>query len=628
MTVSELGSPRSQSTITFDSLPEDVLMRIVYWVSNGTIQDGSNSVIKHQQFPSHVYILNSKRCGISYKDLLALSSTSTRLRILLGPYLFYSVSLVRRNQIDSILCTPRLQELFSDRKLYQREFLSELVQKNLESCRDSELARNSFRSSPRGDKFFRSRYELELCMCNFVQYVECDNTILKTGELRLFPIMQDLKVLDQRLDVLSLPLASPASPASPASLVLQAEMENMLLNRLTYLAVHAQTLVTSKLLSDTLPVLQRLDLFLDFDDLSFPQSIDELISNFLKSLLNLKEFTLVLHNPFAVNYLGTINLLSVITGNAKLRKLTIRLKRRKSHATFHQSRWPLYSGYAGDQLLKLFSNLESLIVDIRIIDQMKFSPFIYNTLRREPEMGSETETETETETEIQTKVDSKLGAGYKLFTNTQTNDLISNNASPMVKHLILVDQAIVGPHISSDRRELLDVIIRHGRFTTLSFQYGEALEESHLHILKMVTDFVSFICNNVFTGYRLIDTISVQKCWSVTDDSIIREYLRRGIEDKDKNKLSIATMWGKTAFNSPRFRKKELFKVTYSRMDVTSIADPSGYFLGVSTQPSYKANYTMSPENNEFLDDFWSIEASLTDFEQYVVHQRQSLLFG
>lgn len=618
MTASELGSPRSQSKITFDSLPEDVLMRIVYWVSNGTIQDGSNSVIKHQQFPSHVYILNSKRCGISYKDLLALSSTSTRLRKLLGPYLFYSVSLVRRNQIDSILCTPRLQELFSDRKLYQREFLSELVQKNLESCRDSELARNSFRSSPRGDKFFRSRYELELCMCNFVQYVECDNTILKTGELRLFPIMQDLKVLDQRLDVLSLPLAS------PASLALQAEIENMLLNRLTYLAVHAQTLVTSKLLSGTLPMLQRLDLFLDFDDLSYPQSIDELISNFLKSLLNLKEFTLVLHNPFAVNYLGTINLLSVITGNAKLRKLTIRLKRRKSHATFHQSRWPLYSGYAGDLLLKLFISLESLIVDIRIIDQMKFSPVIYNTLGREPEMGSETETETETET----KVDSKLGAGYKVFTNTQTNDLISSIASPSVKHLILVDQAIVGPHISSDRRELLNVIIRRGRFTTLSFQYGEALEESHLHVLKMVTDFVSFICNNVFTGYRLIDSISVQKCWSVTDDSIIREYLLRVIEDKDKNKLNIATMWGKTAFNSPRFRKKELFKVTYSKMDVTSIADPSGYFLGVSTQPSYKANYTMSPENNEFLDDFWSIEASLTDFEQYVVHQRQSLLFG
>ena len=127
------------------------------------------------------------------------------------------------------------------------------------------------------------------------------------------------------------------------------------------------------------PKLNRLDLFLDYGNLPSLVGIRPLIQQF-RAFSQLTELVLLLNNPFTIAYLDTIKLLETISKNASnFAKLTIRYIRRNNESTVDQSGWELYQGRIGGKLLKVFKNLTDLIIDISILDLIKFDPETYSS---------------------------------------------------------------------------------------------------------------------------------------------------------------------------------------------------------------------------------------------------------
>ncbi|KAF6072212.1 hypothetical protein FOB64_000264 [Candida albicans] len=492
----------------------------------------------------------------------------------LAPILFQSLSLVRTNQVDAVLESPKSQQLFSDTKTIQQHFMKELIVNNIEQCERAATTWTSFQTNTFDDKMFKSRYGKYLMMTRFVNYLECDNSFLNGEGIRLFSNLTALKVLDIGEGAVF--------------------MSNFELANLRYLAINAQTLIYSPQFLRIVPKLNRLDLFLDYGNLPSLVGIRPLIQQF-RTFSQLTELVLLLNNPFTIAYLDTIKLLETISKNASnFAKLTIRYIRRNNESTVDQSGWELYQGRIGGKLLKVFKNLTDLIIDISILDLIKFDPETYSS--------------------------------PVLYTDHL-----------MEKRITLVDEVVVGPNIDSTTREIAGVIIRHCQFTHLFFQYGESIEESHLHVLKLLTDFVGWLSNGHLDqsrNYLGIRQISLEKCWSMTDDSLLRDMIGSSIKSKSESDLSALQKvypWTTTINNSPRYKDIDSYNINYVEEAGLSITDSRGYFIGVSDQDADRPQFTTVDKKSGIQTinmEFWSGESSLLDFEQYSIRQRRSLLWG
>lgn len=566
---SPVNEPTPPLILSLTDLPDDILNKIIDYLYIDHVpplsDNNSKSLIG---FPKYFYILNHNRMGPVYKDILALSSTCTFLRKKLAPILFQSLSLVRTNQVDAVLATPKSQEMFSNTKAIQHHFVNELIVSNIELCEKADL-------TGANDKLFKSRYENSLMMTNFISYLECDNSFLNGGRISLFPNLKALKVLDI---------------GESKTLVGSFESAN-----LRYLAINIHTLINSPQLLKIVSKLNRLDLFLDYGNLPSQVGILLLIEQF-KIPSQLTELVLLLNNSFTIAYLNTIKLLESISENAlNFAKLTIRSKRRKSESTVDQSKWELYQGYVGEKLLKICKKLTDLVVDISILDVIKFDP------------------------------------------ETYTSPVLHNDHFVAEKRITLVDQAVVGPNIASTTREKAGVIIRHCQFTNLFFQYGESIEESHIHVLKLLTDFVGWLSSGHLDrnlNYLGIKRISLEKCWSMTDDSLVRDMIGGLINSTLKSDLCTLQKvypWTTTIYNSPRYKDIDSYYVNYVKETGAPIIDSRGYFIGVSDQVADRPVFTTVDKQGGIQTinmEFWSGECSLLDFEQYSIRQRRSLLWG
>lgn len=569
--VNESSLPRILSLI---ELPDEILNKIIDYLCTDQVTPRSNNSKSLIGFPKYTYILNHIRIGSLYHDILALSSTCTYFRKRLAPILFQSLSLVRTNQVDAVLESPKSQQLFSDTKTIQQHFMKELIVNNIEQCERAATTWTSFQTNTFDDKMFKSRYGKYLMMTRFVNYLECDNSFLNGEGIRLFSNLTALKVLDIGEGAVF--------------------MSNFELANLRYLAINAQTLIYSPQFLRIVPKLNRLDLFLDYGNLPSLVGIRPLIQQF-RAFSQLTELVLLLNNPFTIAYLDTIKLLETISENASnFAKLTIRYIRRNNESTVDQSGWELYQGRIGGKLLKVFKNLTDLIIDISILDLIKFDPETYSS--------------------------------PVLYTDHL-----------MEKRITLVDEVVVGPNIDSTTREIAGVIIRHCQFTHLFFQYGESIEESHLHVLKLLTDFVGWLSNGHLDQSRTylgIRQISLEKCWSMTDDSLLRDIIGSFIKSKSESDLSALQKvypWTTTINNSPRYKDIDSYNINYVEEAGLSITDSRGYFIGVSDQDADRPQFTTVDKKSGIQTinmEFWSGESSLLDFEQYSIRQRRSLLWG
>lgn len=569
--VNESSLPR---ILSLTELPDEILNKIIDYLCTDQVTPRSNNSKSLIGFPKYTYILNHIRIGSLYHDILALSSTCTYFRKRLAPILFQSLSLVRTNQVDAVLESPKSQQLFSDTKTIQQHFMKELIVNNIEQCERAATTWTSFQTNTFDDKMFKSRYGKYLMMTRFANYLECDNSFLNGEGIRLFSNLTALKVLDIGEGAVF--------------------MSNFELANLRYLAINAQTLIYSPQFLRIVPKLNRLDLFLDYGNLPSLVGIRPLIQQF-RTFSQLTELVLLLNNPFTIAYLDTIKLLETISKNASnFAKLTIRYIRRNNESTVDQSGWELYQGRIGGKLLKVFKNLTDLIIDISILDLIKFDPETYSS--------------------------------PVLYTDHL-----------MEKRITLVDEVVVGPNIDSTTREIAGVIIRHCQFTHLFFQYGESIEESHLHVLKLLTDFVGWLSNGHLDQSRTylgIRQISLEKCWSMTDDSLLRDMIGSSIKSKSESDLSALQKvypWTTTINNSPRYKDIDSYNINYVEEAGLSITDSRGYFIGVSDQDADRPQFTTVDKKSGIQTinmEFWSGESSLLDFEQYSIRQRRSLLWG
>ncbi|RLV89831.1 hypothetical protein JA1_004974 [Spathaspora sp. JA1] len=565
-----MSSHQTPSQIHFDELPIEIINQIIFWISDTDLDLNLHNT--RQTNPDWVFILNHVRCTGYYSTLINLSSTNSFFRQKLGPVLFKNLSLIRINSMDSVLSNPKTQEFYSDKKKYQREFIKELLHTNFQSCSREDLARTSFKSHVLGDTTYKSGFELKNSINNFITYLECDNSGLRGSTPSLFPNLKGLRVLDE---------------ASDETLIGDYHIES-----LDYLAINACTLINCPQMLKLLPKLKRLDLLLDYAEITIKSGISNIINEFKKvNKSNIQELSLFLNSSFSIAYEDTISLLDVISNKSELKVLTLRTKRRRHiyYPRQDQSRWSLYRTYSGDKLLSFLKTLDHFIIDIPILEVLSFHP---NTYGRTPSDDSQTSSKT----------------------------------------LTLVDQASTGPQFSTYSRDGAGVLLRVGQFTRLNFQYGESLEEGHLHALKLVSDFVQFMvdnCNERSKGYTGLKTLAIEKCWSVTDDSIRREYYcnimmkLNSLEAKEvmKYKLDSASVWGRTPLNSPRYRIRDVYDVTYKEL--------TRHFDRVGDIPTPKYEAVFYPKidlmNN---NSFWSTETSLTDFEQYSVHQIRSNIWN
>ena len=181
-------------------LPVDILERILLYIC--LYDTGSDDFAQEYlvlNLPPGAFSLNSAVYPReSYKDLLRLSSTCIHLRKLIAPLVFRSVSLIRENEIDSILQSSAYFRYFLDKKKYHRQFMKEVLNRGFEECLRSDLARQSFRVQTE-----KSQYQKHLSINNFISVVECDNSLIGIIEDGIiFPNLKTLKLLDTALSKL------------------------------------------------------------------------------------------------------------------------------------------------------------------------------------------------------------------------------------------------------------------------------------------------------------------------------------------------------------------------------------------------------------------------------------------
>lgn len=215
--------PRLESILL---LPHEVLLYVVALLSrNG--KDIGPSI-----FPDFLIDFNS--FGIADDSLLALSSTCTLFREIIGPKVFSGLSLIRSNYIDALLVSPRSMQLFSDGHKLEADYFSRIR---------FDLGTRRFT----GNSIDITGEPKPYTMNNFVSFLEWNNTILTLTGLSLFRNITCLKILD-----------SACTHHVPETVSPTVKLEK--------LAVNALTLANSEWLLNQLCGLERLDMLLDFNE--------------------------------------------------------------------------------------------------------------------------------------------------------------------------------------------------------------------------------------------------------------------------------------------------------------------------------------------------------------------------
>lgn len=179
-----------------------------------------------------------------------------------------------------------------------------------------------------------------------------------------------------------------------------------------------------------------------------------------------------------------------------------------------------------------------------------------------------------------------------------TGDIIS---APQGLCMTIIDPTVNTPRLNREScRTVCSLVLGLGA-TSLKLAYGEVLDQSHIQALNLMTDLVQYITSHQ-CNYQGITQIGLEKCWSVSDDTIMIDYYvseLRAPTALTMAKFSRAAPWVRTKFNSPRYRIPETFLVNYEPF------------------PSLKPNYKSVFAGPLTSQSFWSVEASLLEMQQY-----------
>lgn len=487
-------------TIEFLTLPDELIQLVVYHLSGCTVKLGCNT--DGCDTPAHVFQLNHRlypqHC--IYTGLLALSSTCSRLRVLLAPHLFHHLSLVRENELDSILCMPRHTWLFSDALKYLRQLVREILQRGFRECSQAQLACQSFRSNINEDPRFVSRYEREIGLHNFVQLLECGNQLVATDVGKVFGLVRVLKILDVAA------LAPPPTILTPLKLTLS----NLSINIVTFVN-YAAVLPVSQL--------RRIDLFIDICDLS--QSTFSSASKLLSQSGNLAAINLFVSQTQFIKYAQFLEFFSTIVklSEYSIAELAIRKCRRNGDSNSGQFTGTLFDGDNGTEILKILLRAKALnnfSIDLAFYKALNFD--------RQEILATDTSCEP---------------------SRTQVT-------------LLLVESVLSVPMFFREDMEKIVLTLASLQANRIRLYYGDALKASNMFAINALAHLASFLG---YKGYRL-SRASVEMCWSVIDDEIQRSYYK--VHQLTHGGTSInGSIWSRLPTNSPRYRVCEPFTISY-----------------------------------------------------------------
>lgn len=593
---------KSKPTAGFLDLPEEIIYEIITWLTKRVVntRGKADPAIEGNDTPDYVFVPNLVRIGEYYKDALLLSSTCSYLRVLLGPFLFESTSLVRKNQLDAVLCNPKPLEVYSDSKRYHREYFKEILGTNFSECSKADLARDSFKIAVNGDESFQSKFQKLVSMNNFVEYLECNNASLKNHDLSYFPKLRNLKILDSGLC------------DTNEEIFLLSNIPN-----LKYLAVTATALKHSSV-NSCVPRLKRLDLLCDFNELNPGCDIKEITASFNQVSCDLQELNVFVNLTYALTYSEVLELVQTVVKQCKeLKSITFRLTRRRGVSLEQGTAWKIFdSGSNGAYFidtLNLCQKLRFFSVDLQLLEAMDYLNILdLNYQVREARTSSH---------------------------STRLNKI----------SFTLIDPSLSTPKFVVRSRNIVSYVVQALQVGDLHFHYGEVVEQCHLQSLNVVTNFVEFLSipHGSSSLYDGISRISTEKCWSVSDDTCRREhYHKLLLELGDKHitrerraqiqqKISSCFAWTRISYNSPRYRIKEFFDVHYALMPLLN------YFqlfsehnlvreLNLTEIPELQLEVTIpsiklsaTPAKEPIYSTFWSVESSLVDMEQYSLKQKK-----
>lgn len=505
---------RTMAPLEFLTLPNELIQLVIYHLSARTVKLGCNT--NGCSAPANVFQLNHRlypqHC--IYTSLLALSSTCTKLRVLLAPHLFRHLSLVRENELDSILCMPRHTWLFSDARKYSRQLVREVLQRGFRECSQAQLACQSFRSTINEDPRFLSRYEREIGLHNFVQLLECDNQLVATDVSKVFGLVRVLKILDVAA------VAPPPTFRAPLKLTL------------SHLSINIFTLVNY---AAVIPIGQlcRIDLFIDICDLN--QSTFSFASKQLSQSGNLAAINLFLSQTQFIKYSEFFEFVSTIVELSALSiaELAIRVCRRNGNSNRGQFTGTVFDGYNGTELLRILlcaRALKNLCIDVVFYEALSFD--------RENSLAAATS---------------------------------CKPSRPQVT-LLLVESVLSVPMFFREDMEKIVLTLAAIQADCIRFYYGDALKASNMFAINALAHLVSFLG---YKGHRLRRT-SAEMCWSVVDDEIRRSFYTE--HQLTHGGISInGSIWSRLPTNSPRYRVCEPFNISYKTAeDFSDVALISG----------------------------------------------------
>lgn len=544
--------------------PDEVIHEIIYHLTSGSVclnLTETSAGYARLRRPEGSFTPNTCKIPLGYMDLLALSTTCTRLRIMCGESLFSFISLVRRSEIDAILAYSTRMDKWSDSRGLHRQFMKEVLESNFSQCSEEELAKMSFRPSVNGDKHFWSKYQRTFSVNHYVTELEISNESLKNGDLSLFPALASLQVLDK-----------------PARIELPRDSVAAFGSKLKKLAINLETLLGCGHLLRLLPQLHELNLICDIHSLIPNASLTELKKAF-GNRNKLSIFTFFVTDPDLLQYTEYMDFLHHILATGIIKTFILRLTRKvglqataKTWEVFDRAEksWPAFVN-----ALNSCNTLNSVMIDFDLISRLLF-PLAFVLPERE---------------------------------------------SPFPPHVsfYLIDYSLSVPKLLFRPREIVANIIQAIRATEVVFIYGEVIDQSHLHAIGVMSNLLMYLASDSHRAspYIGVAKVSMEKAWSTSDDSLVRHHYEslidsyeaadKGTADKKElaSRIVNVSLGDHHVFSSPRYRRREEYSVVAQK---SSHGDTMPIML-----PTFKL---------QSRDYFWAAESMLRDLEHYCMREK------
>lgn len=393
-------------------------------------------------------------------------------------------------------------------------------------------------------------YQLNLSFNNFVTHLEVCNDSLLSGEIskEAFPRLKHLWVLDYPLD------------------------RDILkdLPQLESLAINISSLLKCESYMECIPSVSRLDLICDINSLQ-PSGT---LTNFIKKLLHkkprLRELNFFSSDSEILRYKEFSQLLLIFCSLDLLELFSLRLTNK--HIGNSNNAWEILpvdeNGPLFIKLLQQCPCLKNLMIDFSFINSLGF-PKNYVT----PCKSSDRQTS---------------------FT--------------------LVDSSLSAPKLLFRPREVIGSLIQGIGANRIVFVYGEVIDQAFLHAMGLMSNLLLHLQSSSRTksAYTEISLVSLEKMWSMGDDSLVRSHYETLMDKWEiEKKMDGGKLWHEIRssyrdrtfpFNSPRYKKPEHFEVQLQPSDAAV----------EETVP------IMIPQIHGLrLSEFHSVESSLRDLEHY-----------